>query len=290
MRHRLKRLLDRWKTKRYISRNIDDERKISVAITTFNSAPYFEKALHSVLGDPRVEHIVVSDDHSSLDSYEQIANCVRQRLGSHPNIDLLRNSHNVGAFKNKILALKHCQSAWAILLDTDNELSKAYIDKLYSLSHWSTGQIYCPDFAKPRFNFSEFVDIPLDQNLVKTILSDESCIIADGATGPWPRWRSLQTLLSTGNYFVPVREFCHSIEPFRDVEKLTACTIAAVYIWLCSGYSLKIVPGLEYVHRIHDKSLSSKQANANKAMANAFCKMLVEDRGLDVFHNNRLMI
>ena len=128
------------------------------------------------------------------------------------------------------------------------------------------------------------------KNLVKKILSDESCIIADGATGPWPRWRSLQTLLSTGNYFVPVREFCHSIEPFRDVEKLTACTIAAVYIWLCSGYSLKVVPGLEYVHRIHDKSLSRKQANANKAMANAFCNMLVEDRGLDVFHNNRLMI
>jgi len=245
-----------------------DPRRISIALTSYNRSDLVREAIADVVSDERVAEIVICDDCSDPDDYAQLR-ALAAELG--PNVRLYRNPNNYGGFKNKIIALGRCSSTWAVLLDSDNVLPRSYLDKLYTLPEWRADTIYCPDFARPGFNFAPFAGMVVDADKAVELLSD------DTLRAPF------RTLLNTGNYFAPAGALAALLKPVRDVPVHAACSIAAVYQWLSSGRRLEVVEGLEYYHRVHDDSYFMRENDASKNIVGLLCEALAKGRGRQVF-------
>jgi glycosyltransferase involved in cell wall biosynthesis len=245
-----------------------DPRRIAIALTSYNRSDLVREAIANVADDERIAEIVISDDCSDPQDFEQLGELAAM-LG--PRVRLFRNPINYGGFKNKIIALSHCTSTWAVLLDSDNVLPRSYLDKLYTLPEWRIDTIYCPDFARPGFNFAPFAGMAIDADTAVDLLSDETL------QSPF------RTLLNTGNYFAPAKELTALLTPVRNAPVRAACSIAAVYQWLSSGRRLQVVEGLEYYHRVHDDSYFLRENDASKNIVGLLCDALAEGKGRRVF-------
>ena len=82
---------------------------ITVAIPYYNSEKYLEQSLEIPLSSNFVSEIIIHDDCSS-----------NKVESTHPKIKVYRNETNVGAFKNKYLAVSKSTNEWVYLLDSDN--------------------------------------------------------------------------------------------------------------------------------------------------------------------------
>ena len=268
MRHKLRRIASYFRDAVRLRQLAPDPRKISVAITTYNNDEFFADALRNIVADNRVGEIIVSDDCSDLSRYQRIVETAARKS---EKIHIFRNEFNCGGFKNKYIALNKCSYDWAILLDCDNSLPRSYIDKIFTIPDWDNSMIYCPDFAKPAFNFFKYADLIIDKPTAIVLGKDRKHI------------QSLKTLLNTGNYFLPVKTFTTVVRDYVDIPVQAACTIGATYLWLINGLNLNIVYGLEYNHRIHRGSYFRKMNSESKVIVNKLFNALVNDEGFAVF-------
>lgn len=151
---------------------------ITVAIPFYNSIEYFEDAIRVPLFDDRVSEILVVDDCSTDDQYQQLLNKVEYLLsGAEISFDLnaslidgknqhclysilnmtlinvaeqakkikvIRNEKNLGGFANKYEAIKLAKNEWVYLLDSDNFLVECSIPALYNVEYWNENICYCP--------------------------------------------------------------------------------------------------------------------------------------------------
>ena len=102
-------------------------KKISVAITTYNSSRFIRELLSRLNRNNIVNEIIIHDDHSEEKEYEDIL----QTASSYKNkkkisIKTYRNNSNIGGFKNKYLAVEKCTNSNIYLLDSDNILSNSF--------------------------------------------------------------------------------------------------------------------------------------------------------------------
>lgn len=210
-----------------------ESRRLSVAIPTFCRSP-FRPALASWIGHPAVAEVVICDDASPGEHYE---NLCEQAARTSARIRLRRNPGNLGAYWNKAQALALSTSSHAILLDDDNDIDRAYIDRLCELPEWAPDTIYCPALACPDHDFTELAGVRLDLAGVRDAL---------GSSRPW----LVRKLLNTGNFLVPVQAYlacARGLPPGVDV--LASDVIALCHRWLNAGGRLEVVAGLHYQHR-----------------------------------------
>jgi glycosyltransferase involved in cell wall biosynthesis len=214
--------------------------QVSVALTVYNRSSLALEAVRQVAADSRVAEIVVSDDASDPAMYRELCASLAP-LG--PKVRIHRNDRNRGPLWNKHRAVSLCTSEFAILFDSDNVLDPAYLDCLFGAAPWRRDCLYCPEFARPRFDLRLFGGVTLDLALVRrTMLHD-------------PRDRRIDVLLNVGNCLVPVRAYDEAIGPFHDLP-VHVDAFAASYLWLRRGGRLHVLKGLAYDHRVHDGSFS----------------------------------
>lgn len=246
-----------------------NNKKISVAIPTFNSSKFITSALDHIRGDDRVDDIVVMDDGSS-DFGELLENC--------RNIDKLGvvgNDKNIGGFWNKHRAVEACKNDWVIVLDSDNSLSKTYVDTLYNFKCiykrknsdriWDEDVIYCPEFGDLRLDYTFFSD---------TFISKENIV------GYLKNYELLtRSLLNTGNYFVNKSKFLETTNP--GIKGHVPCSIALTYLWLSRGFKLKVVKDLRYIHRFHSNSYWKRNHKTMQVMVDGIINSLLEGESYD---------
>src|SRR4051812_27159120 len=97
---------------------------ISLALTHYNRFQFLTECIEQIKDDPRIGEIVISDDASTDDSYNRLA----LRYAADEKIKLFRNETNLDCYANKREAVYQCRSAWVILFDSDNILTKEYLD------------------------------------------------------------------------------------------------------------------------------------------------------------------
>lgn len=218
----------------------------SLCITTYNR---FEMTLESfamVLDDPRVSEIVIVDDCSDINYYDMLAAATID-MGK---VRLIRNEKNLGMSLNKKKAVELAKNEWCILLDSDNVIRPDYIDALTDRTvSMNPKVIYCPDFAKPQFDYRKFGGSYIDKSNVSHFIS---LPMAEPA-------------INTCNYVVNRNEYLR-IYQHNQAMKGTD-TIWFNYLWLSAGNSLYVVPGMEYEHRVHSGSgfLADCDYNMKKA-------------------------
>jgi glycosyltransferase involved in cell wall biosynthesis len=234
-----------------------DNRKVSIAITTYNRPGITHKAIEEVLYDSRVSEIIVLDDCSDIDNFNILCDNLKNR-DRDKKIKISRNVENLGMMWNKVLAVSLCSNEFAILFDSDNILPISYIDILYKLDHWFTDVIYCPDYAIPNFDYTMFGGRMFDKEKSKKYIDDPQ----------------FSMMMNTCNYFVPKTNF---VKSFVDNDSIKASdTIWIAYNWLKQGNKFHVVKDMQYYHAISEDSGFLKDCDYNMKKAEEIKQMIKE--------------
>lgn len=207
---------------------------ISVCLTTFNRTDLLYESIAQVLDDPRIYEFVISDDCSDVNLFNEVVT----HYAGKDKVKIFRNTQNVDCNMNKHASISRATSEWCILFDSDNVLTKEYIDRIENLivAGVHPKVIYQPDFAKPHFNFEKYGSIVVSKSNVAGYMVDST----------------FQTMLNACNYFVNREQYLRAFD--ASVDPVTSDSIFQNYNWLKAGNSIYVVPGLQYMHRVHDGS------------------------------------
>lgn len=219
--------------------------KLSLCITTYNRYEMTIQSFEKVLNDDRIDDIVIMDDCSTDLSYINLRNYFAGNL----KVNIYTRNENVGMSRNKHDAIAHAKNKWCILFDSDNILDTDYLDAFYKDVTATDGRIrfykddekciFCPDFAKPNFDYTKFSN---RTNYPYGIYNADRCAkkIHDD---------QFNCLMNTCNYIVN-RDF------YLQTYKYNADHIASDTIWhnynhLKAGGEFRIVQNMQYFHRVH---------------------------------------
>jgi glycosyltransferase involved in cell wall biosynthesis len=208
-----------------------DDRKISICIPTWERTDLLLDSFASVYSDNRVSEIVIVDDYSSEETYWK----VKELFEMMPKIKLFRNPQNINCYRNKRRAVGKATNEWVIVFDSDNQLSTAYLDKIFE-QEWHADTILTPDFAMPQFDFRKYSGIALSKENISEYIDKPM----------------LEVCLNAMNYFVNRDKYMEVWDETTD--PVTSDSIYQAYNWLKAGYKIKIVDGLQYFHSVHPES------------------------------------
>lgn len=225
---------------------------LSLCLTNFNRYEMLLESFQHVYDDPRISEIVISDDCSDIKIYNKLVEYCKDK----PKIKLFRNNRNVGMSLNKKLAIEGAANPWCILFDSDNILKPDYLDAdeeclVDSKDNpaYLTHIIYCPEFAKPDFDYRSLSGRHIDRHNVKEVF----------------RNKIAECLFNTCNYIVNRERY---LSVYQHEQSIRASdTIHFNYLWLKSGGSFYVVPDMQYFHRVHSGSgfLADTEYNLRQA-------------------------
>lgn len=226
---------------------------ITVAIPYYNSEKYLEQALEIPLSSDFVSEIIIHDDCS----YNKIES-------THPKIKVYRNETNVGAFKNKYLAVSKSTNEWVYLLDSDNYFFDNSLEVVKNINT-QRGKYYSP--SKLHL-VDDGLDPKLDGKIIKYDFGSVDSIDANNAKELLKSefWEEFCWLINTGNFFVHRDDYIESMKnvyedlnyPYFEADAIVFC-----YNWLKKGNSIEIIQNLWYNHRLRVNSYSHSVGNRN---------------------------
>lgn len=201
------------------------------------------EAFEKVLDDSRISEIVISDDASDplvVDWMENMLNIDKVKIIYQPV--------NLGMSRNKAESVRLASNEWCILFDSDNVISTKYLDALFKFT-WDEDVIYCPDFARPNFDFRKYSSLKFSKKEAKRYIKEGR----------------FEVLLNTCNYFVHRDTYLSVYQHNPDMKGTD--TIWFNYNWLKSGREFYVVPGMQYDHRVHEGSgfMADMEYNMKKA-------------------------
>src|ERR1700761_721953 len=224
---------------------MNEGKTISLVITTFNRSEWTLRSFEQVLYDPRISEIIIVDDHSKSEIYNELEAAV----GGMDKVVLIRNKENHGVYFNKKLAIALSSNPYCICLDSDNEIGIDYLDKIYA-EEWDEKTILAPDYGKTGLNYKA---------LSGTVVTKENVSSLMGVG-------NFEMCLNTFNLFLNRDQY---LKIFDDtVEPVTSDSIYIAYLWLRAGGRIKIVEGLEYTHAIHSGSHYQQNCHRNPGFYN----------------------
>lgn len=246
--------------------------KISIAIPFYNTSRYFLDCLKHIIEDDFVSEIIVNDDQSTDQEWENI-NIIVSQL-NNDKIKLYRNPINLGGFKNKYKAIKKCSSEWVYLLDSDNYLHPTTLDVIKNIKDLDDDICYCPQTLIMFFNEGEVereVNYNFPYEKIGPLESKQSMCI--GLT-------DFGMFLNTGNFIVNREKHLERMyDAYCNQEPSAACSIAFQYNWMIRGGYSKIVSNFKYFHRLrHDSYYVTSGHTASVKVSqyeNLFANILV---------------
>ena len=225
-------------------------KKLTLAIPEYNSSQYFTDCVKYALEDDFVDEIVVNDDCSSEDHFNNLVNTIHN-LNSD-KIKLFRNQVNLGAFRNKYQTALKCSNAWVYLLDSDNYPFEESYQILREIPDDDPNICYSPQYLfcknDQKNEYENISNYDFGYNLIGIEESKEAL-----NTGvDWFSW-----FVNSGNYIFNRDTYLKFLrEPFEnsDTPLLHADTAAVFYYWLKNGGKFKVVNGLRHNHRLRPDS------------------------------------
>jgi hypothetical protein len=223
---------------------------ISLGIPFYNTSRYFNDCIKYSLDNDLVSEIVVNDDCSSDEEWENLNQIVNELNSS--KIRLFRNKTNLGPFRNKYLTVYNCSNSWVYLLDSDNfPFENSYdiiknIPDTNSLIFYSPQHLYCKND-----NVKEY-EVISDYNFKYDLIGIEETKDMLIKRTKWFDW-----FFNSGNYIVNRDTYLNALDDAYNDENtllLDADTAATFYFLLRYGVSFKIIKNLAHHHRLRSDS------------------------------------
>ena len=94
---------------------------VSVAIPSYNTSDYIEKAIKPLLSSKYINEIIIQDDCSEIDELKKLESIIKD-IKNNSKIDILffKNENNIGPFKNKNKLVDLCSNDLIYIIDADN--------------------------------------------------------------------------------------------------------------------------------------------------------------------------
>lgn len=199
--------------------------RISVAITNFNRYQCTIDSFAKIIDNDFISEFVIVDDKSTDGSYEKLCEFFK----GNKKVKLFQQHFNVNMSRNKRDAIRNCEEPFVLIIDSDNIFDNDFIEALKKET-FNEKIIYCPDFAKPKFNFKKFSGKEYSKENIKELITDSMGNCSANVC----------------NYLVPRKEYLEVY--FHNSEMKATDTLWFCYLWLQCGNKFKIVEGMEYEH------------------------------------------
>lgn len=248
--------------------------KLSLCITTFNRFELLKESYAQVIDDPRISEIIIVDDCSTEPGIKEK---VQGLAGG--KVKVFHQVENRGMSRNKCDAIAYASSPWAIIFDSDNIIGKDYLSEFFGFI--SGGYvfkefgkitdiekfIFCPDFARPNFDYRDF-------KIGNGGIGIRSGIYARRECAHEIKNDSFNCLLNTCNYIVN-RDFYLKTYQYNP-SHIASDTIWHNYNHLKAGGLFCVVPDMQYEHRVHKGSGFLQGIDHNMRMQAQVRKMIME--------------
>lgn len=233
--------------------------KLSLCITTYNRFELLKESYAQVLDDPRISEIIIVDDCSTEPGIKEKVNSL-----AGGKVKVFHQVQNRGMSRNKADAISYATSEWVLIFDSDNIIGPDYLDAFYK--YLGNGKpmgrnIFCPDFAKPEFNYTKYSNGGTGG---KYTAKEASILITQD---------SFNCLMNTCNYIVH-RDTYLATYQYNPLH-IASDTIWFNYNHLKSGGDFHVVPGMQYYHRVHKGSGFLQGVDHNMKMQGEVRKMIM---------------
>jgi glycosyltransferase involved in cell wall biosynthesis len=202
-------------------------KKVAICVPTWNRFDFTIKCFEQIINDERVEEFIINDDNSNDGSYERLVDFYKY----NPKVKLFQNKERLKVHGNKAEAIKKSSAEWCILFDSDNVISKQYLDTIFS-QEWNEDTIFQPSFAMPNFDYRHLEGVYNISNM------------SDRYEQPL-----FECMLNTQNFFVNREKYIETWEDQLDING--ADSIFFNYLWLKKNNSIFVMPNLSYEHTVH---------------------------------------
>lgn len=245
-------------------------KSLALAIPTFNSLNYANRILNHDrnLLEAEFDEIVIRDDGSKiLDGVtEVLSSALSEKVGFY------HSGRNVGALRNKMEAVKLCQSDWVYLLDSDNIFDSESV-RLMSSFKKNINTIYSPNvMIMSNGHIQTFDHLPrvIDLETAKSLLKSST---------PMAEW-----LLNLGNFYVNRVQYLSVFEnEALDDECLGADVFYFLSKWLKLGGLIEVVREFKHQHTLRPDSLwASTSRKSTLIVMDLKSKLLESEKSIEV--------
>lgn len=248
--------------------------KLSLCITTYNRFELLKESYAQVIDDPRISEIIIVDDCSTESGIKEKVNSL-----AGGKVKVFHQVQNRGMSMNKRDAIGYASNPWAIIFDSDNIIGPDYLDAFFELAIEGDAInifekiagiekfIFCPDFAKPEFNYREY-------RIGNGGIGVRSGIYSRRECAHEIKNDSFNCLLNTCNYIVHRDNYLATYQ--FNPDHIASDTIWHNYNHLKSGGYFVVVPEMQYYHRVHKGSGFLQGVDHNMHMQAQVRKMIME--------------
>lgn len=217
----------------------------TVAIPTMRRwSSFLEKSIPQYLEFDLVSNVVVCDETG-----EDVAAILASPYGKHPKLTLITNEKRLGAYLNKRKCIEKSPTEWIAVLDSDNIFSEEFFYTAYD--------------ALKKESFSPKLVLASGDNtrvFIKTGAQETRTTHFSGMRITRSNWNQVlqmpnwNFLLNDGNYIVH-KSVYSCLNPNYTLEQVYAAdAILAAKQFVANGFVYYIVPGLSYIHTVHEDS------------------------------------
>ena len=221
--------------------------QVSLCIPTMRRFNFLKENLPKYLTNPYIKEIVIVDETG--EDYELLS----QVYKTEPKLRLFKNEVRLGTFLNKIETAKKASCEWICLIDSDNFADLDYFEQFiqYTLGNPDKDIVYCPSFAKPRFDYRPIQNIIMDKSSMSSNIAK------------YNRNHIFITAFNTGNYIYhksvldTIDMLIKSDDEVNRISKtVSGCDVIYLnYLLLKNKYKFVFVPKMEYTHVVHNDSI-----------------------------------
>lgn len=217
---------------------------LTVAIPTMRRwKGFLEKSLPTFLENEKVTYVVISDETG-----EDVKAIQASKWAKHPKLRLSVNEKRLGMYANKRRCVELAPTDWVAVLDSDNLFPEDYFEAVFEIWQEEGANV------KTVYAASEIVRV-----FLKTGESEERTRHFSGMRITKGNWNKvLQTqgwnfLLNDGNW-VGHRSVLEAWPSIAEENVKATDSIRIVRNLVLHGWTYFIVPGMRYIHTVHDDS------------------------------------
>ena len=214
--------------------------QLTVAIPTLKRFSFLEKTVPDYLDNPTITAVVICDETG--EDIDQIEKTV---WGKHPKLRLHRNPSRLGMYYNKRKCMEVSPTDWVAVLDSDNIFPEEFFETVQDV------------VTDPKTIYASGDIVRL---FLKTGESEQKTQQFSGLQITKSNWNPvLKTpgwnfLLNDGNWIG--HKSLLQAWPTNLLEKEIRATdsLRIVKGFVEKGFTYFVVPGLRYIHTVHDDS------------------------------------
>jgi glycosyltransferase involved in cell wall biosynthesis len=217
--------------------------RLTVAIPTMKRFSFLEKAIPQYLENPLITAVVICDETG-----EDVKAMQERAWGKHPKLRLHVNPKRLGVYGNKRRCMELSPTEWVAVLDSDNIFPEAFFETLFDT--WDEEGVDEKTVYAASENIRVFLESGESEERTRHFAGMKISKSNWNQVLKMPAWNFL---LNDGNW-IGHKSLFDAWPPLKEEDVVGTDSIRIMRGFVEKGFTLYIVPGLRYIHTVHNGS------------------------------------